>query len=115
MARSAVYRPAIYDAFRKSHEIKGSTEGAQTDYHVKVTIHRASGVDSGEDVYLGDKSKTDFGDIRFTKSDGITELDYWMQGIEGTSIEDKQDIARRGRISYQEGRKYIAGAAAVRL
>jgi len=25
--------------------------------------------------------RTDFGDIRFTKSDGITELDYWMEEV----------------------------------
>lgn len=27
----------VYDAFRRSHEIEGSTEGAQTDYQTKVT------------------------------------------------------------------------------
>lgn len=35
MARSAVYR-AVYDAYRKSHEIEGSSAGAQTDYQVRV-------------------------------------------------------------------------------
>ncbi len=39
MARSAVYRPAIYDAFRKSQEIEGSTEGAQTDYHIPIRVN----------------------------------------------------------------------------
>jgi len=35
--------------------------------------------DSGEDVYLNQHCRTDFGDVRFTKSDGTTELDYWME------------------------------------
>jgi len=28
---------------------------------------------------LGGNARTDFGDVRFTASDGITELDYWLQ------------------------------------
>jgi len=35
--------------------------------------------DSGEDVYLNGKCRTDFGDIRFTKSDGTTLIDYWIE------------------------------------
>lgn len=30
-------------------------------------------------VGLDGKCKTDFGDVRFTDNDGITELDYWME------------------------------------
>jgi len=65
--------------YRKSHEIEGSTAGAQTDYQIKITVHYGSGADSGEDVYLNGKCRTDFGDIRFTDSDGVTELSYWME------------------------------------
>jgi hypothetical protein len=35
--------------------------------------------DSGADVYLNGKCRTDFGDIRFTKADGVTLLNYWME------------------------------------
>ncbi|RLI85618.1 MAG: hypothetical protein DRP01_05810, partial [Archaeoglobales archaeon] len=35
--------------------------------------------DNGEDVYLNEKCRTDFGDVRFTKSDGTTLIDYWME------------------------------------
>lgn len=38
MGRSVVYKPAVYDSFRKSHEIEGSTDGAQTDYQMKMRI-----------------------------------------------------------------------------
>jgi len=66
-------------SYRKSHEIVGSIAGAQTNYQVRITVHYGSGTDSGEHVYLNGKCRTDFGDIRFTKSDGTTLLDYWME------------------------------------
>jgi len=65
--------------YRKSHEIEGSTAGAQTDYQIRIKVHYGSGTDSGEDVYLNGKCRTDFGDIRFTSDDGVTELSYWME------------------------------------
>ncbi|MHA1742855.1 MAG: DUF2341 domain-containing protein, partial [Candidatus Heimdallarchaeota archaeon] len=64
--------------YRKSHEIQGSTAGAVTDYQVRIKVHYGSEEDSGQDVYLNGKCRTDFGDIRFTASDGQTLLDYWM-------------------------------------
>lgn len=70
MARSAVYR-AVYDAFRKSHVIEQQA-GAGTDYQTFITVHYGEGVDSGADVYLGEKCKPDFGDLRVTSSDGTT-------------------------------------------
>jgi hypothetical protein len=64
--------------YRKSHVINPAS-GAGTNYQVKITVHYGSGTDSGGDVYLNGKCRTDFGDIRFTKSDGETLLDYWME------------------------------------
>ncbi len=72
----------VPDAYRKSHEIDGAT-AEQTDYQVRVKIHRAGGVDDGEDVYIGTECRENFGDIRFTKSDGITPLDFWLEGYAG--------------------------------
>jgi len=66
-------------SYRKSHEIVGSTAGAQTDYQIRIKVHYGSGTDSGEDVYLNGKCRADFGDIRFTSDDGVTELPYWME------------------------------------
>jgi len=65
-------------SYRKSHVINPSS-GAGTNYQVKITVHYGSGTDSGSDVYLGGKCKTDFGDIRFTRSDKVTLIDYWME------------------------------------
>jgi len=66
-------------SYRKSHVIEGSTAGAQTDYQVEITVHYGSGTDSEGDVFLNGKCRSDFGDIRFTSSDGLTLLDYWME------------------------------------
>ncbi len=66
-------------SYRKSHEIQGSTAGSQTDYQVKIVAHYGNGSDSGENVYLNNHARTDFGDVRFTGSDGSTGLFYWME------------------------------------
>jgi hypothetical protein len=64
--------------YRKSHTIVAAS-GAGTDYQVKITAHYGPGVDSGNDVYLGGKSKTDFSDLRFSADDGATPLPYWIE------------------------------------
>ncbi|RLC82428.1 MAG: hypothetical protein DRJ03_19060 [Chloroflexi bacterium] len=64
--------------YRKSHVIK-QTSGAGTDYQIRIKVHYGSGTDSGEDVYLNGKCKSDFSDVRFTKDDGVTLLDYWIE------------------------------------
>jgi hypothetical protein len=65
-------------SYRKSHVIT-SAAGAGTDYKVMITVHYGIGTDGGGDVYTFGHCKTDFGDIRFTRSDGSTLLDYWME------------------------------------
>jgi len=65
-------------SYRKSHIINPAS-GAGTNYQIKIVAHYGAGTDSGEDVYLNGKCRTDFGDVRFTDDDGITELDYWME------------------------------------
>lgn len=65
--------------YRKSHKILGSTAGSVTEYQIRIIVHYGSGTDSGEHIYLNGKCRTDFGDIRFTKNDGGTQLNYWME------------------------------------
>jgi hypothetical protein len=67
-------------AYRKSHIINPAT-GAGTGYQIPITAHYVGGTDSGADVYLNGHPRTDFGDVRFTASDGTTLLDYWMQEV----------------------------------
>jgi hypothetical protein len=64
--------------YRKSHVINPAS-GAGTNYPIRITVHYNSGTDSGEHVYLNGKCRPDFLDIRFTRSDGITLLDFWLE------------------------------------
>lgn len=89
--------------YRKSHTIAGSSGGARTDYVIYVVVNYGSGSDSGRNVYLDSNCETDFADIRFTKADGETELDYFIDqktdsdkalfAVEVSSIpEDPDDV-----------------------
>ncbi|MGY5858573.1 MAG: DUF2341 domain-containing protein [Candidatus Thorarchaeota archaeon] len=71
--------------YRKSHNITGSV-GAGTNYQIQFIVNRGAGVDNGSSVYCGGQCRTDFGDIRFTSSDGLTLLDYWIESIQGSNI-----------------------------
>jgi len=65
-------------SYRKSHVINPAS-GAGMNYPIRIKVHYGSGIDSGEDVYLNGKCRTDFGDIRFTRSNGSIPLNYWME------------------------------------
>jgi hypothetical protein len=49
---------------------------------MKLLVGESSGA-AGEDVDCGALCKTDFSDLRFTKADGITLLDYWIESVSG--------------------------------
>ena len=63
---------------RKSHLITGSS-GAGTNYQIRIVVHKATGTDATSDVFMGSNVKNDFGDVRFTTSDGTTLLNYWLE------------------------------------
>ncbi len=67
-------------SFRKSTTIS-SVAGAGTDYQIPLNLHAGVGSDNGSDVYLSNNGGVNFSDIRFTASDGVTPLSYWMAGI----------------------------------
>ncbi|MEM5790821.1 MAG: DUF2341 domain-containing protein [Candidatus Aenigmatarchaeota archaeon] len=66
--------------YRKSHVITNAT-GAGTNYQVRIIVKNATGTDSGDTVYIYNKTRSDFGDIRFTSSDGTTLLSYWIESL----------------------------------
>ncbi|VVB85971.1 Halolysin [uncultured archaeon] len=66
-------------SYRKQKTITGTTAGAQTNYQMKLTLYNSTGTDTPGNIYLGGNVRSDFGDIRFTKSDGVTLLDYWIE------------------------------------
>jgi len=90
--------------YRKSHVINPAS-GAGTNYQIKIVAHYGSGTDSGQDVYLNSHCRTDFGDIRFTRSDGITPLDYWMESYTASSqaifwVEVADDLSSTAQTIY---------------
>jgi len=90
--------------YRKSHVINAQA-GAGTDYQKRIVVYYGAGVDSGEDVYLDSKCRTDFGDVRFTDDDGSTELDYWMESKTDSDnavfwVEVKDDLSTNAQTIY---------------
>jgi PKD repeat protein len=75
--------PPFYDDFasRKSFSIS-SPGGLVTNYPVQVTLHRTTGTDSGQNVYLGTGVTSTFSDIRFTTTSNIP-LSYWVESVAG--------------------------------
>jgi Domain of unknown function (DUF2341) len=92
--------------FRKSHIVDGSATTAGTDYQIRFIAHYGTGVDNGENVYLGNKAKTDFGDVRFVQSDKQTLLSYWLESkIDGVSATFWVKIA--GNLTAQSQTIYL--------
>jgi len=68
----------------------GSTLSGQSykmmrvNYQLKLTVHKGTGASSGSNIYLQNHALS-WGadnipnDLRFTKVDGTTELDYWVE------------------------------------
>lgn len=58
--------------------------GAVTNYQMKLLVGESSGA-VGEDVDCASHVATDFDDLRFTASDNVTLLDYWIESISGAT------------------------------
>jgi intein/homing endonuclease len=89
--------------------------GAGTNYQVRIVAHYGSGVDSGPDVYLNGKCRTDFGDIRFTRSDGCYSDDTEILTENGwklfKDLKPNEKVATlnpvTGELEYQVPTNYI--------
>lgn len=75
-------------SYRQQITINATPAGEQTNYQMKLTVHKGVGDSSGDDVYLNNHALSWGyphwwdpmpGDMRFTKADGETELDYWIE------------------------------------
>lgn len=60
------------------------TSGAVTNYQKKLLVGESSGA-TGENVDCNGLCLSTFNDLRFTKADGKTLLDYWIESISGTT------------------------------
>lgn len=71
---------------RKFKTINGTVAGYLNSYPMALTIYKGIGVDTDTSIYLGGNVRNDFGDVRFTMSDGETLLDYYIESyISGIS------------------------------
>jgi hypothetical protein len=52
---------------------------ANADYQTKLTVYYGSGTDGNNTVYCSSHCNADFSDLRFTGSDEVTLLDYWVE------------------------------------
>lgn len=77
--------------YRKQITIAHTGDGAQANYQMVLTVNKAAGTDSAGVVYLGVAALSWTGtvpnDIRFTKSDGTTELDYWIESSDANTAQ----------------------------
>jgi len=58
-------------------------DGAVTDYQMLLTVNKGTGDSSGAAIYLKNHAlswgSTVPNDLRFTKADGTTLLNYWIE------------------------------------
>jgi hypothetical protein len=66
-------------SYRKQHNMTNST-GADVNYTINITVINGAGTDSGNTVYINNKARSDFGDVRFTNSTGSL-LNYWIETL----------------------------------
>jgi len=64
--------------YRKTHVILGGTDVSE-NFQISLIVHYGVGEDTSNEVYCGSHCRNDFGDLRFTSADGVTEYDYWIQ------------------------------------
>jgi hypothetical protein len=73
--------------YRKEIEIN-QTAGAGSYYQMHFDLRFALGSDSGNIIYLNENCQSDFDDIRFTRADSSTLLDYaFFNLVAGTSVD----------------------------
>lgn len=72
-------------SYRDQFTITGTADGAQTNYQLKFTVNRGAGANSGLTAYVNGKCDSTYKDIRFTKADGSTLLDYWIESSDAST------------------------------
>ncbi|MGY5880877.1 MAG: DUF2341 domain-containing protein [Candidatus Thorarchaeota archaeon] len=92
--------------YRKSHNITAGMDAGE-NFQMSFIIYYGSGLDSDTEVYCQTHCRSDFGDLRFTSSNGVTEYDYWIQncttGVQAlfwVEITEKLNISRTMYIYY---------------
>ena len=64
-------------------------DGAVTDYQMLLTVNKGAGDSSGAVIYLKNHAlswgSTVPNDLRFTKADGTTLLNYWLESSDANT------------------------------
>ena len=71
-------------AYRQKIKIDGTNDGAQSNYQMKLAIIRGAGSSSSGTCYLKTHALNWPNDVRFTKADGTTLLDFWREESDAT-------------------------------
>lgn len=77
--------------YRKEGAVNATAAGAQTLYQLKLVVGESSGA-SGADVHCENHCLDFPNDVRFTKEDGETKHDYWVEEITGTTPNRKATV-----------------------
>ncbi|MEM1830159.1 MAG: DUF2341 domain-containing protein [Desulfurococcaceae archaeon] len=64
--------------YRKGLDVLGDVLGPIDNYVLRIVVRYGSGRDSYDTMHCDGKCRTDFGDVRFTASDGRTAIQYCM-------------------------------------
>ncbi len=54
-----------------------------SDYQMQIIVYRSAGESTSNTIYVNNKCKSDFGDIRFKNESG-TDLPYWIESLTST-------------------------------
>jgi len=76
-------------AYRKAVQVNTSSayNHGLSHYAIKLKLYYSTGIDNASDyeIYLNQRCRTDFGDVRFTLPDD-TLLPYWFEEIDGDHV-----------------------------
>lgn len=90
-----------------------TVDGAKTNYPMILTIVKSTGSNAAGTIYLQDEALNWPNDIRFTSSDGSTEIDHWRMesdSTDGTWYMEAPSIAASGETDFYLYYRKTSGA-----
>jgi len=71
-------------AYRAKIPVNHTDDGAQTNYQMMVALIKGTGANAAGHIHLNDHALDWPEDVRFTKADGTTPLDFWREESDAT-------------------------------